>query len=635
MEPVRSRCKICGNLVNPGETYCSKCSPSRPASPNNNDLPDFFRNNAYHILGIDTSIASKDQQKRAREIITRLKIDDIPTYNLDFEPSGNFRNEACVKNAIQNLSSPKQCLKEFFFWFDLEYVNDENITKLFLNQEIQGTINLWRQAIDMSDNKDKQFSYKKNLLISYNLLLASGRFKPYLSPSLTGWEDLITSDDFWIWFFERYRQKTEFELNAETMNEFKTRMPELLSDLYAEIGQITQDPDYFKEFQRKFSIKGERIDKEVLSPIYSEIQSYVDELKSINFDEKDGVNSYKIQKCKTIISKISENLTKLEQLGLYDTSEIKSLRDKVAESIRNVSVAVHNKLNNTDEALTFVTEASKICGTGAYQENLKGEIKQLEGIKRDNDLVKPIALSLERKQFDEALRLISEINQYNITPALSTTLKNLKKSSITGIVFDKYNLAQNYLKNKEPYVAKPLFEEVGTLIYNNLELFNFNKKFIDDIISSLPGRIQHAFSRRNLNELDFFRNELISIAKKHFTGQYEENILVMLIDSKMFPILINSGLYSHHVKSKSCCFVITATMGDRNHPFVILLQQFREDYLLKRQWGRLFNRFYERFGPYCAGTIRNSKFLQSLSLILIVKPGVFIAKKILGLDPKV
>jgi hypothetical protein len=419
------------------------------------------------------------------------------------------------------------------------------------------------------------------------------------------------------------------------MNEFKSHLPELLSDLYAEIGQMTQDSDYFKEFQRIFSVKGERIDKEILSPIYSEIQSHLDELKSITFEEKDGVNSYKIQKCKIIISKISENLTKLEQLGLYDTSEIKTLRDKVAESIRNVSVAVHNKLNNTDQAYAFANIASEISGTDTYQKTLKDEIYQLEGIKRDNDLIKPIVQSLERKQFDEALKLISKINQYNITPALSATLKNLKKSSITGIVFDKYNLARKYLDNKEPSVAKPLFEEVGTLIYNNLELFNFNKKFIDELISSLPSRVQHSLSRRSLNELDFFRNELITIAKKNFTGQYEENILVMLIDSKMFPILINLGVYSPHKKSNSCCFVITATMGDGNHPFVILLQQFREDYLLKRQWGRWFNRFYECFGPYCAGIIRNSEFLQSISLILIVKPGVFVAKKILRIDSEI
>jgi len=77
-------------------------------------LPDFFRNNAYHILGIDTTFNTRDIQKRAREIITRLKIEDIPTYNLDLEPEENFRTEERVKIAIQNLSSPKQCLKKFF-----------------------------------------------------------------------------------------------------------------------------------------------------------------------------------------------------------------------------------------------------------------------------------------------------------------------------------------------------------------------------------------------------------------------------------------------------------------------------------------------------------------------------------------
>jgi hypothetical protein len=500
-------------------------------------LPDFFRNNSYHILGIDTSVATNDIQKRAREIITRLKIDDVPSYDLDLESAGNFRNEARVKNAVQNLSSPKQCLKEFFFWFDLEYVDDQNITKLLQKQQIQGTINLWQQTIDNSDNNDKRFSYLKNLLISYTLLLASGRFKPYITPSLQGWEFLTKSDDFWIWFFEQYRQKTEFELNAETMNEFKSHLPELLSDLYAEIGQINQDPDYFKEFQRKFSVKGEKIDKEVLSPIYSKIYSYLDELKSINFDDKDEMSSHKIQKCKTIISKISENLTKLEQLGLYDTSEIKTLRDKVAESIRNVSVAVHNKSNNTDEAIGFVTIASDVCGSESYRKTLEYETYQMEEIRRYNYLLEPISQFMEERKFEDALRLISTIDPNNVVPFLLEPVKNLKKTSICEIVFKKFDLAKGHIHKNEYSVAKQIFEEIKTLIYQNLGLFNFNKQFIDDIMSDIPSRIEHALLGGNLIELDYFRNDLITIAKKHFTGQYEERILIILIDSKMFPIL--------------------------------------------------------------------------------------------------
>ena len=104
-------------------------------------------------------------------------------------------------------------------------------------------------------------------------------------------------------FFEQYRQKTEFELNTETTNEFKTQEPELLSNLYTEIGQISQDSDYFKEFQKKFGVKGQKFEKEIIYPIYVEIYTHLDELKFINTDKNAIVNYGTVQKCKMIISK--------------------------------------------------------------------------------------------------------------------------------------------------------------------------------------------------------------------------------------------------------------------------------------------------------------------------------------------
>jgi hypothetical protein len=82
-------------------------------------------------------------------------------------------------------------------------------------------------------------------------------------------------------------------------------------------------------------------------------------------------------------------------------------------------------------------------------------------------------------------------------------------------------------------------------------------------------------------------------------------------------------------KKSSCCFVITATMGNRYHPYVITLQDFRESWLKKRGYGRFFTRHYERYGPYFADLIRDRSTLRRLSLHLIVIPSVKIATKLL------
>ena len=50
-----------------------------------------LKNNAYHILGLDTSASEKELLKRSKEIINRIKIDDTPEYDLDLGMFEDFR----------------------------------------------------------------------------------------------------------------------------------------------------------------------------------------------------------------------------------------------------------------------------------------------------------------------------------------------------------------------------------------------------------------------------------------------------------------------------------------------------------------------------------------------------------------
>jgi len=74
------------------------------------------------------------------------------------------------------------------------------------------------------------------------------------------------------------------------------------------------------------------------------------------------------------------------------------------------------------------------------------------------------------------------------------------------------------------------------------------------------------------------------------------------------------------------CFIVTATMGDFNHPDVTLLRKFRDEWILKRASGKTFVAWYYRNGPGIANVIRGSKMLRMLSYALIVLPAARIAK---------
>lgn len=79
-------------------------------------------------------------------------------------------------------------------------------------------------------------------------------------------------------------------------------------------------------------------------------------------------------------------------------------------------------------------------------------------------------------------------------------------------------------------------------------------------------------------------------------------------------------------KKADACFVVTATMGNFDDPNVILLRQFRDDWILKKSWGENFVDAYYRVGPILAVAIEKSAILRKISFRLIVQPAAWFAR---------
>ena len=81
-------------------------------------------------------------------------------------------------------------------------------------------------------------------------------------------------------------------------------------------------------------------------------------------------------------------------------------------------------------------------------------------------------------------------------------------------------------------------------------------------------------------------------------------------------------------KPSSNCFIATATMGNYNHPIVLELRYFRDNWLLKRLWGQKFTIWYYKNSPKVAECIKDSMILKTLTFTAIVFPLYCISKLI-------
>jgi hypothetical protein len=80
-------------------------------------------------------------------------------------------------------------------------------------------------------------------------------------------------------------------------------------------------------------------------------------------------------------------------------------------------------------------------------------------------------------------------------------------------------------------------------------------------------------------------------------------------------------------EKKGACFIATAAMGDYNHPVVMDLRLFRDNWLLKRDWGVKFTNWYYTYGPKAANIIEKSILLKKLTFFAIVKPLQILTKR--------
>ena len=114
-----------------------------------------------------------------------------------------------------------------------------------------------------------------------------------------------------------------------------------------------------------------------------------------------------------------------------------------------------------------------------------------------------------------------------------------------------------------------------------------------------------------------------------FEGKNLDNFRLMC--KQFYNNFYDSSKYTDSLTAKvktGGCFIATAAMGDYDHPVVMDLRQFRDNWLLKREWGVKFTSWYYTHGPKAANVIEKSLALKKITFYLIVKPLQVITKKL-------
>lgn len=499
-------------------------------------MTNLLKENSYHVLGLDISASPKDISRRSNEIINRLKIDDVPEYPLDIGMFDNFRTEQSAKDASQKLQIPKKQIKEYFFWFQIADDIDEAALNAIKDKSYSDAINIWKNAI--KNDETKSLFYKKNLAILYCLLLSNSDNKSYLIDSLSIWKEMIDSEKFWLSFSKLYHHHNEHVGDNDFINEFRGNIGASLSDIYTELHHKHKKSDYINEFHKLFSVKGNKVEESVLLPIYSTINSLSQELEKIKVSEDGVFDDAEDKQITNLISSIQNELKKLLDIGLYDDTQTKIVRDRIAESIKVIVLDLHNNLDESSKALSLLKVALSISGTSGQTETISHEIKFLENMLKNKVLIEPINELINKERYDVAYNLIcSEIPKHKDNLDLQEYYAAKKKECIASAAIKKWVSAHENFHKGNFEKAKDEFAQEGDIIYKHINLFNFNKEIIDKILAEMKSNMLN-INLENMSQFDEYRSSFIKRANSEFEGKYEEQIFIALIDSYFFDGVI-------------------------------------------------------------------------------------------------
>jgi tetratricopeptide (TPR) repeat protein len=201
----------------------------------------------------------------------------------------------------------------------------------------------------------------------------------------------------------------------------------------------------------------------------------------------------------------------------------------------------------------------------------------------------------------------------SLAPILKKDIENseLLISKIIDLNNNILNFALNFIDEKIEYY---LNHKYLTLSEHTIQNYTENIKTLSDNI--------------NLSNLIFDQLQKTSLS---FNGKILHNSSTNLSKNSIDEITLKfeklKKISSKEENSKKC-FIATAAMGDYNHPVVVDLRSFRDDWLLKQIWGVSFINWYYTHGPKAAIIIENSYLLRKITFLFLIKPLQIITKKL-------
>ncbi|MCB0541175.1 MAG: hypothetical protein KDE33_26950, partial [Bacteroidetes bacterium] len=527
-----------------------------------------IQDNPYRIAGILANASEREVVRQKSKISKSAGIGRQVDSELDF-PFMNTVDRTdlnSVNKAFSGIEQNQDKVSHSLFWFIKANTFDETAINYLINGDKEKALEIWDKVTNGKEVTSKNFSCFNNigtlkLLSESQQEIKEGleaKIKLIESPSFSDFVHTVADQTYTI---DNQKQAEKFV--DDVLKQFKGKYSS--SDtlkLFSNCNGTTQ-----KYLSQKFT-------EEPLHKIESQIESTKNKRKT----NKSGAYELGLK----LFVNCKDDLATLKSLLGTSDLKYKMIADNLAKEVMQCGIDYFQEWkeskNPSEEGLKLLKYAQSIAIGSQTKERIKENIEGMQEwaetapIKDDLNFI-----TNKLKNFQNAVDSIE--NAKSLISSCKSKLQNIK--NILGSSDELYlNVSSAVVSNALGMIIEVVNDAQSGLEYNRAKLL------------VLPSIVSDAVSAISLmDSLD-----MNSQTRRRFS---ENKATINSINTQLDSVRrqIRSATSSSSSSGSSGCYIATMAYGDYDHPQVMELRKFRDEFLNKSVLGRIFISLYYKYSP--------------------------------------
>jgi tetratricopeptide (TPR) repeat protein len=532
---------------------------------------ELIQNNPYRIAGILSNFTERELQKQKAKTRAYSKVGKETKSEYDFQILDNItRTEESINKAFSHIQQNQDKVNFALFWF-LNANPFDNAAIAYLKKGNEDkAVEIWEKVTLNKEVNSKNFSAFNNLG-TYKLLS-----QDHIKQGIEAKIKLIESD-----YFENFVHSVADEtFTIDNEKQIEILVDELLMQfknqysssetlqLFSNCNGSTQ-----KYLSKKFT-------EEPIHNIESQISSSKNKRKNNKIDAyQSGLN---------LAANCKDDLETLQSLlGITDL-KYKTIADQLANEIMQCGIDYFNESLENDSSDNYLEQAQKL--TKIADRIAIGKLTK----DRAKDSLASLA-DMKDREINQAIAVLSSI-KLAYDKAISEIDAQVSSMSMTM----SYNQTINYSKVDKMKASCLDWSKVTDIISDGISVNN---------IVTIQSCANQSKVSEYKNLVDFLFSKLgpFQINQIKYICYWKD---IRASQAKSTAKKVGSTISS---ATDSACYIATMAYGDYDHPQVMELRSFRDDFLSKTIVGRRFIKFYYKYSPSLVEKLKNK---QSINLII-------------------